>query len=283
MNKSGQSLRPTTEEILASIRRAIREDQCFGAAASESTDRDVEHGNQPCFAAQPNKAKTMDGGQAGPVAAMAGQHRESGGQARHDSSSGDVVARLQQLASRKKPVPSDSHPYTTPSNGASPNHIRPSPPQHERDHDRQRPYQSSVINPVAQATAGVMSYADSVTASPGYLKDGASVLSRATEADDALPKSAERNADLAVGVDKPSAKVESGSGPLVDDDTGASIAAAFDELSAIVASRLNDKMIEQVVHELMQPMLKLWLEQNLPGIVERLVGGEIERISRRTR
>lgn len=276
-------MRPTTEEILASIRRAIHEDQRFGVAASESTDRDVEHGNQPCFAAQPNKVKTMDGGQAGPVAAMTGQYRESGRQARPDSSSGDVVARLQQLASRKKLVPSDSHPYTTPLNGASPNHIRPSPPQHKLDHDRHRSDQSSVADPVAQATAGVMSHADNVTASPGHSKDGASALSRATEADDALPESVERNADSAVGMDKPSAKAESDGGALIDGDMGASIAAAFDELSATVASRLNDKMIEQVVHELMQPMLKLWLEQNLPGIVERLVGREIERISRRTR
>ena len=37
---------------------------------------------------------------------------------------------------------------------------------------------------------------------------------------------------------------------------------------------------EELVSELMRPMLKTWLDENLPAIVERLVRAEIERISR---
>jgi uncharacterized protein len=35
-----------------------------------------------------------------------------------------------------------------------------------------------------------------------------------------------------------------------------------------------------VVSELLRPMLKSWLDENLPEMVERLVRAEIERVSR---
>jgi cell pole-organizing protein PopZ len=34
------------------------------------------------------------------------------------------------------------------------------------------------------------------------------------------------------------------------------------------------------VREMLRPMLKGWLDDNLPGLVERLVRAEIERVSR---
>jgi cell pole-organizing protein PopZ len=34
---------------------------------------------------------------------------------------------------------------------------------------------------------------------------------------------------------------------------------------------------------MLRPMLKAWLDENLPGIVERLVGAEIERLARGAR
>jgi cell pole-organizing protein PopZ len=42
------------------------------------------------------------------------------------------------------------------------------------------------------------------------------------------------------------------------------------------------RTLEDMVIELMRPMLKNWLDQNLPAVVDRLVQKEIERISRRT-
>lgn len=41
------------------------------------------------------------------------------------------------------------------------------------------------------------------------------------------------------------------------------------------------RTLEDLVIELMKPMLKDWLDQNLPPIVERLVQKEVERIARR--
>jgi uncharacterized protein len=38
--------------------------------------------------------------------------------------------------------------------------------------------------------------------------------------------------------------------------------------------------LEDVMHEMLRPMLRAWLDDNLPGMVERLVRDEIERLKR---
>ena len=42
----------------------------------------------------------------------------------------------------------------------------------------------------------------------------------------------------------------------------------------------NARTLEDLVREMLRPMLKTWLDDNLPGMVERLVRAEIERVSR---
>jgi cell pole-organizing protein PopZ len=42
----------------------------------------------------------------------------------------------------------------------------------------------------------------------------------------------------------------------------------------------NARTLEDLVREMLQPMLKSWLDDNLPTVVERLVRAEIERVSR---
>lgn len=42
-----------------------------------------------------------------------------------------------------------------------------------------------------------------------------------------------------------------------------------------------DKTLEDIVKELLRPMLKEWLDQNLPTITEKLVRKEVERAARR--
>jgi cell pole-organizing protein PopZ len=41
----------------------------------------------------------------------------------------------------------------------------------------------------------------------------------------------------------------------------------------------NVRTLEDLVREMLQPMLRLWLDDNLPTLVERLVLVEIERIA----
>ena len=42
----------------------------------------------------------------------------------------------------------------------------------------------------------------------------------------------------------------------------------------------NARTLEDFVREMLRPMLKTWLDDNLPAMVERLVRAEIERVSR---
>ena len=39
--------------------------------------------------------------------------------------------------------------------------------------------------------------------------------------------------------------------------------------------------LEDLMKDMLRPMLKAWLDENLPSLVERLVQAEIDRISRR--
>ena len=67
---------------------------------------------------------------------------------------------------------------------------------------------------------------------------------------------------------------------LVSTATTEAVDAAFDTLAHAVQVR-NGRTVEELVSELIRPMLKTWLDDNLPGLVERLVRAEIERVSRR--
>jgi cell pole-organizing protein PopZ len=66
---------------------------------------------------------------------------------------------------------------------------------------------------------------------------------------------------------------------LMSPSTTAAVSAAFHSLATTVMTE-NSRTIEDLVKEMMRPMLKHWLEENLPGLVERMVRAEIERVSR---
>jgi uncharacterized protein len=67
--------------------------------------------------------------------------------------------------------------------------------------------------------------------------------------------------------------------PLLSPATDAKVAATFSRLANTVL--MNDaRTLDDLVKEMLRPMLKEWLDDNLPHIVERLVREEIERVSR---
>ena len=70
---------------------------------------------------------------------------------------------------------------------------------------------------------------------------------------------------------------------LMSSETSAAVDSAFNTLAQTVLVQ-NARTLEDLVREMLRPMLKAWLDDNLPGMVERLVRAEIERVSRgRTR
>jgi cell pole-organizing protein PopZ len=67
--------------------------------------------------------------------------------------------------------------------------------------------------------------------------------------------------------------------PLVSTETNQAVSAAFDALSASLALQSAD-LAENMTREILRPMLKAWLDEHLPSLVERLVRAEIQRVAR---
>jgi uncharacterized protein len=72
---------------------------------------------------------------------------------------------------------------------------------------------------------------------------------------------------------------ESPSQPILSQSTVSAVESAFNTLAHTVLSN-NARTLEDLVKEMLRPMLKSWLDDNLPAMVERIVKAEIERVSR---
>jgi cell pole-organizing protein PopZ len=66
---------------------------------------------------------------------------------------------------------------------------------------------------------------------------------------------------------------------LISTETVKAVDSAFNTLAHTVIGQ-NARTLEDLVREMLRPMLKSWLDDNLPGLVERIVRAEIERVSR---
>jgi cell pole-organizing protein PopZ len=66
---------------------------------------------------------------------------------------------------------------------------------------------------------------------------------------------------------------------ILSDATTAAVSAAFGSLTNTILTQ-NARTLEDIVKDMLRPMLKQWLDENLPTIVERMVRLEIERVSR---
>ena len=66
---------------------------------------------------------------------------------------------------------------------------------------------------------------------------------------------------------------------LLSETSHAAVGQAFNQLAHTVLSS-NARTLEDLVREMLRPMLKNWLDDNLPTMVERLVRAEIERVAR---
>ncbi|MCC5996878.1 MAG: DUF2497 domain-containing protein [Oceanicaulis sp.] len=71
---------------------------------------------------------------------------------------------------------------------------------------------------------------------------------------------------------------------LLDEAPASAASSMFAALSEnLRVSSEQGQTLEGIVRELMRPMLKQWLDDNLPAIVEEKVQAEVERIARRRR
>jgi uncharacterized protein len=79
-------------------------------------------------------------------------------------------------------------------------------------------------------------------------------------------------------------KPEPGRERILSSATSGAAAAAFAQLGALPRKEGDlllggaDRTLEDVVREMLRPLLQTWLDEHLPGIVERLVRDEIARV-----
>lgn len=68
---------------------------------------------------------------------------------------------------------------------------------------------------------------------------------------------------------------------LISAPSAAAAASAFGQLAQRIAMPPAEQSLDNVVRELLRPLLKDWLDRNLPGIVQAKVEEEVERLARR--
>jgi cell pole-organizing protein PopZ len=66
---------------------------------------------------------------------------------------------------------------------------------------------------------------------------------------------------------------------LLSPSSTVAVSAAFNALAGTVLTE-HARSLEDIVRDMLRPMLKQWLDENLPALVERLVRAEIDRVSR---
>jgi uncharacterized protein len=67
---------------------------------------------------------------------------------------------------------------------------------------------------------------------------------------------------------------------LVSSQTADAAAAHFGQLAQSIAMPAAGRTLEDLVREMLRPLLKEWLDQHLPEIVQARVQAEVERVSR---
>ncbi len=67
---------------------------------------------------------------------------------------------------------------------------------------------------------------------------------------------------------------------LVSEPVAVATASSFGKLSAAVQMPSEGRTLEDVTRELLRPLLKMWLDEHLPAIVQAKVDEEVERIAR---
>ena len=70
-----------------------------------------------------------------------------------------------------------------------------------------------------------------------------------------------------------------GRAALLSEAATAASAASFGALVSEVISRRDDSAAEDLVKEVMRPLIREWLDANLPALVERLVEREIRHLA----
>lgn len=149
--------------------------------------------------------------------------------------------------------------------------------------------EGELIDPPARdAHAG----ANSPTSSPmptseeNFIEDGSRSLAAEIDISEQHPNASMVEPEISAGSNVqsetsmlPANGASNAAAALMSADSSARIASSFADLSSALAAQ-SATNLEEITHDIVRPLVKEWLDNNLPSMVERMVRDEIERIAR---
>ena len=266
--KTQAARQPSIDDLLTSIRQAIHERVTPDASARSP----VAERTRPSAAAQAGaetggtKRTIVTGGREGFAGLLGGDVRLE-----------EALARLNQPAWRRA---ADAPVAANPANSQTAAAPAPEPPAPE---PRLRPTIDDWNTGRGMPAAGRGQREKS--ASPGATKRGAAEPrvevrkeGRMHEGHDGMARPMEMPARTPAG-----AREGGTEGELLSSRAASAANSAFSRLTDATAPRSPraERPLDEMTRDCLRPLLKAWLDENLPGMVERLVREEIARVARR--
>lgn len=133
--------------------------------------------------------------------------------------------------------------------------------------------------PVAREETPVSEQGD-LTSAPERAREVVSEpVAVASEEETPAPAQSQEQAPASTSAPASTNEQASANSALISAGSEAKVAASFAQLNdAITAS--SSQSLEEMANDMLKPMLQEWLDNNLPGLVEKLVREEIERVAR---
>ena len=277
MGQAGAQREPSMEEILASIRKIIENNESDRPAPVEPTEAaepetpqpvasaEAEHAVEPESVADEAPAPYAEVKPAEPVRSEPAPRQAIAG-----------VAEIFEAPAAPKAFPTVAAASETPAQ----------PPVSLADVAARVRAEATapvgtLLDDAALAELQDMLAEETVTPAAGELPraaDGLQAVARAMAA--SAPETPAAPVAAAQPVEEPiSAPERPAPSQLISVDAEARVAASFEALSQAVAGG-NLRSFDEIAEDLLRPMLQSWLDDNLPTLVERLVREEIERVSR---
>jgi uncharacterized protein len=141
---------------------------------------------------------------------------------------------------------------------------------------------ASIRNIIADESAKAPQPAPTLTPQIVYSKDTAAPhgdASGLSQRPDANTPTVVWRRPQAVEAEPAANAVEPSTEPLLSPEANEAVALSFGALSGNLEVR-SAELADGMVRDMLRPMVKTWLDDNLPAMVERLVRDEIQRIAR---
>ena len=275
MSNSGQAQEPTMEEILASIRRIISED------SGEEGDAGPEAAPEaPPPASEPEESFELE--EEGEVLELT------------DALPEEPAASAQEPSFVEEPAPAPEPEPAAYSAGAA--EIEEEAPA---EAPAETPTETNVVEPAFSPPAEAADAVDDAEIEPeieekagiadlepsDFIEDDASEEETFDADDDIVFEELSEEQEPVMSAENAEPLLsEAANSNLMSRVTEDAASAAFGALSSSLVTSTGDaRTLEELVGELLKPMLKDWLDANLPSMVEEMVREEIERVARKRR